>query len=100
VCVVLRESRRVGEKSSAWVLGMLWGERGSWKSNNGGGRTRKVGSGLIGARKGQGLCPDKGSVHTPSFPTGESCEGGFLQTFREQVRGFDDLLRQKPSSVL
>jgi hypothetical protein len=28
-----------------------------------------------------------------------SCDGGFLRSFREQMRGYHDLLRQKPSSM-
>jgi hypothetical protein len=28
-----------------------------------------------------------------------SCYGGFLQSFREQMRGLHDLLKQKPSSL-
>jgi hypothetical protein len=32
-------------------------------------------------------------------PTRESCEGGFLQYFREEIWGFHDLVRQKLSSI-
>jgi hypothetical protein len=70
VSVVVREPRRVGQNSSAWVLGMR-GEGGR-KSKNGRGRSGKEGLGLMGARRGQGLCPGKGSVHTPSWPSGEA----------------------------
>jgi hypothetical protein len=31
------------------------------------------------------------------YSSEESYEGGFLQSFREQMRGFCDVLRQKPS---
>jgi hypothetical protein len=29
-----------------------------------------------------------------------SCEGGFLLSFREGIRGFHDLLTQNPSSLM
>jgi hypothetical protein len=32
-------------------------------------------------------------------PNQQSCDGGFLQYLREQLRSFHDLLRQKPSSL-
>jgi hypothetical protein len=32
-------------------------------------------------------------------PSIESCDRGFLWSFREQMRGFHDSLRQKPSSL-
>jgi hypothetical protein len=39
-------------------------------------------------------------LHGPTEnPSTESCEGGFLQSFIEEMRGFHDLLRQKPSSL-
>jgi hypothetical protein len=88
-----REVECVGFRHALWGRGVV-GSPG----------TAEEGLGLIGARRGQGLCPGKGTVHTPPWPmekpTGESCERGFLQTFREQVRGLHDLLRQKPSSLL
>jgi hypothetical protein len=28
-----------------------------------------------------------------------SCQGGFILSFREEMRGFHDLLKQKPSTV-
>jgi hypothetical protein len=37
-----------------------------------------------------------GAMENPAL---ESCEGGFLKSFREQMRGLHDLLRQKPSSL-
>jgi hypothetical protein len=41
------------------------------------------------------VCVDRcGLVENPSR---ESCEGSFLQFFREQMRGLHDLLRQKLS---
>jgi hypothetical protein len=43
------------------------------------------------------VCEDlRGLVKNPDLP---SCWCGFLRSFREQVRGFHDLLKQKPSSL-
>jgi hypothetical protein len=43
------------------------------------------------------VCTDQhGLVEDPDLPS--RC-GGFLRSFREQRRGFHDLLRQKPSSL-
>jgi hypothetical protein len=58
------------------------------------------GLGLMGGRRGQSWCPDKGSVHgSAENPDQQFCDGGFLRSFREQMRGFHNLLRQKPSSL-
>jgi hypothetical protein len=41
------------------------------------------------------VCTDlRGPAEDPDLP---SCDGGFPQPFREQRRGFHDLLRQEPS---
>jgi hypothetical protein len=56
--------------------------------------------GLMNAQKGQSLCADKGSERGPAESLDLlSCDGGYLRPFREQFRGFLDLLRQKPSSM-
>jgi hypothetical protein len=40
-------------------------------------------------------------VHDPlEDPSRESCEGDFIQSFMEEMRGFDDLQRQKSSYVV
>ncbi|XP_023703842.1 short-chain specific acyl-CoA dehydrogenase, mitochondrial isoform X2 [Cryptotermes secundus] len=63
-------------------------------------RKRKKGSGLMDAWRGQSQCPENGSVREPMWPGGgpvyKSC---FQQFLREPVRGFHNLLRQKPSSL-
>jgi hypothetical protein len=43
------------------------------------------------------VCTDlRGPVENPDL---SSCDGGFLQSFREHVGGFHDLLRQNSSSL-
>lgn len=62
------------------------------------------GLGLVGTWRGQSCCPDKTACATfvapLENPSVESCEGGFLHSSREQMRGFHDLLRQKPSCLI
>jgi hypothetical protein len=63
-------------------------------------RKGKKGSGLMDAWRGQSWCPDKGSVPGPTWPGGESiCKGSFLQSLREVMSGYHDMLRQKPFSL-
>jgi hypothetical protein len=52
----------------------------------------KEGSGLMGAQRGQNWYSDKGSV-------AQWRTQGFLRSFRKQMRGFHDVLRQRPSSL-
>jgi hypothetical protein len=43
------------------------------------------------------VCTDlRGPVEKPAL---ESCEGSVLKSFREQMRGWYHLLKQKPSSL-
>jgi hypothetical protein len=43
------------------------------------------------------VCTDlRGAAENPDLM---SCDGGFLRAFRQQMRGFHDLFRQKPSSL-
>jgi hypothetical protein len=91
-----REPRSTREKPCAWVLGVRWRmvEHGQWReAGTSGWRLRadecqgRV-SALIRA-----VCMD---LHVPAEnPSLHS--RGFLRSFREWVRGFHDLLRQKPS---
>lgn len=54
----------------------------------------------MGALKGRSPCPGQDSIHWPkgleNFITKATCEGGLLSFFRQEMRGFNDLLRQKP----
>jgi hypothetical protein len=50
---------------------------------------------LMGAWRGQRLCLVKGCEPGPVWSSRESCEGGSMLLFREQMRWFYDLLRQR-----
>jgi hypothetical protein len=56
----------------------------------------EAGEGVFFAMK-RAVCTDLPSP--AEIPYLLSCDGGFLRSFREQMRGFHDLLRQKPSSL-
>jgi hypothetical protein len=64
--VMGREPRSRGEKLCAWVLGMLWRMEGRGSGEKP--EQQRGGLGLRSSLRGQSWCPDKGSVHGPTWP--------------------------------